>query len=76
MHFCQVVGCGEAVAAATYDDDVVVFLRLWIAPHTLPVLVMTQRIFQQAESRVPLHSLPLVIQAEGRLVGSDLQCLF
>ncbi|MNH22257.1 hypothetical protein D3C79_821050 [compost metagenome] len=53
----QVVCSGQAMPAATNNNHVVDLFRGRRAPHALPVFVMAERVFEEAEARVTLHSL-------------------
>ena len=48
--FCQVVSRCQTMAAATNDDDVVVFFRFWITPYLLPIFMVGERVSKQAKS--------------------------
>ncbi len=52
----QVVGSGQAMPATADDDHVVDLFRRWRAPHALPVLMMAERMLEEAEARIALHS--------------------
>jgi hypothetical protein len=43
---------------APHDDDVIVRFGVWIAPCLLPMLMMTEGMFEQAESGIMLQKIP------------------
>src|SRR5471030_3137906 len=52
----EVIRRRQTMPAAADDNDVVDFFRGWRAPHALPVFVVAEGVFEEAEARIALHS--------------------
>ena len=63
----QVVGGGQAMTATADDDHVVHRLGRRIAPHALPVLMVAERVLEQAEAGITLHGHAPVFTPLSRL---------
>src|SRR5437867_1183354 len=56
MFLREVIRGGESVSAPADDDDIVVFLRRRAPPRERPVLVAANRIADEREDRIALHT--------------------
>jgi len=69
----EVVGCGEAMSAATDDDDIIFGLRLRLAPDRSPALVAGQPLAEDSQGGVahgmtcPVGLLQMIM-ADPRLI--------
>ena len=53
----EVVRGSQTMTAAADDDDVIVFLRFWVSPLSLPVFVMAKGVLEKAVCRIFFHQV-------------------